>query len=158
MTGRPTSPDDVTTGEQPIVFVVDDESMRRALPNLFQSVGLGVEVFDSARELLRSELPDITSCLVLDIRLPGLGGLDFQVDRQGEHSHSNRFYDRPWRYSDVGHEGWRGWSIKLPRIAKIYRAFGKIKVWGSQSNCDAGTFMSTDRASLRAHRAVSGLT
>jgi FixJ family two-component response regulator len=80
VTGRPTLPDDLTSGEPPIVFVIDDdESMRRALTNLFQSVGLLVEVFGSAPELLRSKLPDIASCLVLDIRLPGLSGLDFQL-------------------------------------------------------------------------------
>lgn len=54
--------------------------MRRALPNLFQSVGLRVEVFGSAPELLQSKLPDVASCLVLDIRLPGLSGLDFQTE------------------------------------------------------------------------------
>jgi FixJ family two-component response regulator len=81
VTGRPTSPDDATGAEQPIVFVIDDdESMRRALTNLFQSVSLRVEVFGSAPELLRSELPDVASCLVLDIRLPGLSGLDFQLE------------------------------------------------------------------------------
>jgi FixJ family two-component response regulator len=81
MTGRLTLPEDPTRAEQPIVFVVDDdESMRRALANLFQSVGLRVEVFGSAPELLRSKLPDVASCLVLDIRLPGLSGLDFQLE------------------------------------------------------------------------------
>jgi FixJ family two-component response regulator len=81
VTGRPTSPDDLSSAEQPIVFVIDDdESMRRALTNLFQSLGLRVEVFGSAPELLRSKLPDVASCLVLDIRLPGLSGLDFQVE------------------------------------------------------------------------------
>ena len=81
MTGRPTSPGDLTSAEQPIVFVIDDdESMRRALTNLFQSVGLRVEVFGSAPELLQSNLPDVASCLVLDIRLPGLSGLDFQAE------------------------------------------------------------------------------
>jgi FixJ family two-component response regulator len=78
---RPTSPDDLTSTEQPIVFVIDDdESMRRALTNLFQSVSLRVEVFGSAPELLRSKLPDVASCLVLDVRLPGLSGLDFQLE------------------------------------------------------------------------------
>jgi FixJ family two-component response regulator len=80
VTGRPTSPGDLTIAEQPIVFVIDDESMRRALTNLFQSVGLRVEVFGSAPEMLRSGLPDVPSCLVLDIRLPGLSGLDFQTE------------------------------------------------------------------------------
>jgi FixJ family two-component response regulator len=64
---------------QQIVFVVeDDASMRRALSNLFESVGLGVEVFGSAAEMLQRKLPDVASCLVLDVRLPGLSGLDFQ--------------------------------------------------------------------------------
>ena len=54
--------------------------MRRALSNLFQSVGLKVEVFGSAPEMLQSKLPDVASCLVLDVRLPGLSGLDFQTE------------------------------------------------------------------------------
>jgi len=81
VTGRPTPPRDLTSGEQPIVFVIDDdESMRRALTNLFESVGLRVEVFGSAPELLQSSLPDVASCLVLDVRLPGVSGLDFQTE------------------------------------------------------------------------------
>ena len=69
------------SAREPIVFVIDDdESMRRALANLFQSVGLRVEVFGSAPEMLQSKLPDVASCLVLDIRLPGLSGLDFQAE------------------------------------------------------------------------------
>jgi len=64
-----------------IVFVIDDDpSMRKALSNLFRSVGLRAEVFGSARELLESELPEVASCLVLDIRLPGPSGLDFQAE------------------------------------------------------------------------------
>jgi FixJ family two-component response regulator len=68
-------------GAKPIVLVVeDDASMRRALSNLFRSVGLEVEAFGSASEILLSELPDVASCLVLDVRLPGLSGLDFQIE------------------------------------------------------------------------------
>jgi FixJ family two-component response regulator len=64
-----------------MVLVVDDDSaMRDALTNLFLSVGLRVEVFGSAPELLRSSLPNVASCLVLDIRLPGVTGLDFQAE------------------------------------------------------------------------------
>jgi len=64
-----------------IVFVVeDDASMRRALINLFQSVGLGVQAFSSASEMLQSKLPDAASCMVLDVRLPGLSGLEFQTE------------------------------------------------------------------------------
>jgi FixJ family two-component response regulator len=63
----------------PVVFVVDDDpSMRRAIKRLVESVGLRVELFGSAQEFLRSERPDVASCLVLDIRLPGMSGLDFQ--------------------------------------------------------------------------------
>jgi FixJ family two-component response regulator len=65
---------------EPIVFVVDDDdSLRKALGNLFRSVGLRAEMFGSAPELLQSKLPDVPSCLVLDIRLPGVSGLDFQA-------------------------------------------------------------------------------
>jgi FixJ family two-component response regulator len=81
MTERPRSSHEPASAKEPIVFVIDDdESMRRALANLFQSVGLKVEVFGSAPEMLRSKLPDVASCLVLDIRLPGSSGLDFQTE------------------------------------------------------------------------------
>jgi FixJ family two-component response regulator len=81
MTQRPSSSHQPAYAEEPIVFVVDDdESVRRALTNLFQSIGLKVEVFGSASELLQGKLPDVASCLVLDIRLPGLSGLDFQTE------------------------------------------------------------------------------
>ena len=69
------------TAEAPIVFVVDDdESVREALRSLFRSVSLNVETFGSAADFLRSELPDVASCLVLDVRLPGVSGLDFQAE------------------------------------------------------------------------------
>jgi FixJ family two-component response regulator len=67
--------------EQPVVFVIDDDpSLREALKSLFQSVGLRVELFGSASEFMQSALPDAPSCLVLDIRLPRLSGLDFQAE------------------------------------------------------------------------------
>jgi FixJ family two-component response regulator len=67
--------------DDPVVLVVDDDSsIREALKSLFRSVGLRVELYGSAPELLESELPDTTSCLVLDIRLPKRSGLDFQAE------------------------------------------------------------------------------
>jgi FixJ family two-component response regulator len=63
----------------PIVFVVDDDpSIRDALTSLLRSVGLGVETFGSAQAFLRHPRPDASGCLVLDVRLPGLSGLDLQ--------------------------------------------------------------------------------
>jgi FixJ family two-component response regulator len=62
-----------------IVFVIDDdESMRVALTHLFRSMNLHVEVFSTATAFLERELPNTASCLVLDVRLPGVNGLEFQ--------------------------------------------------------------------------------
>lgn len=62
-----------------IVFVVDDDpSVRRAMKRLIGCVGLQVELFASAQEFLASKLPNVPSCLVLDIRLPGISGLTLQ--------------------------------------------------------------------------------
>jgi FixJ family two-component response regulator len=62
-----------------MVFVIDDEAaMREALQSLIRSVGLSVKTFASAREFLTSQRPEAPACLVLDVRLPGLSGLDLQ--------------------------------------------------------------------------------
>ena len=67
------------TPATPIVFVVDDDPLiRRAIKSLVESVGLKVEVFGSAEEFRHAERSDAPSCLVLDIRLPGISGLDLQ--------------------------------------------------------------------------------
>jgi FixJ family two-component response regulator len=64
-----------------MVFVIDDdESIREALKSLIRSVGLGVETFASAHEFLQSSRPDVPACLILDVRMPGLSGLDLQRD------------------------------------------------------------------------------
>jgi FixJ family two-component response regulator len=66
---------------QSAVLVVDDDSMMRdAMRRLFRSVGHRVETFSSANELLQSKLPDVASCLVLDVRMPGLSGFDLQAE------------------------------------------------------------------------------
>jgi FixJ family two-component response regulator len=67
--------------QQPVVFVIDDDaSLREGLSRLFRSVGLQVETFVAAPEFLQRKLPDGPCCLVLDVRLPGLSGLDFQSE------------------------------------------------------------------------------
>jgi RNA polymerase sigma factor (sigma-70 family) len=76
------------TEPDPAVFVVDDDpSVRRAIKRLVESVGLHVEVFGSAQEFLQAARPDAPSCLVLDIRLPGISGLDFQRELASTNIH-----------------------------------------------------------------------
>ena len=65
--------------EEPIVFAVDDDaSMREALSRLFRSTGMRAEIFASAEDFLAMKRPDAPACLVLDVRLPGLSGLELQ--------------------------------------------------------------------------------
>src|SRR6266487_4486478 len=81
VTQRSSSAKPVESADRPLVLVVDDDaSMRLALARLFQSVQLRVEVFASPQEFLQRERPDVPSCLVLDVRLPGVSGLDFQAE------------------------------------------------------------------------------
>src|SRR4026208_944281 len=71
-----------------MVFVIDDdESIREALKSLIRSVGLGVETFASAHEFLQSSRPDVPACLILDVRMPGLSGLDLQRDLTAANIH-----------------------------------------------------------------------
>ena len=68
------------TTVESVVFVIDDDAaVRASLKSLFKSVGLNVELFSSADEFLKSQRPDSASCLVLDVRLPGISGLEFQT-------------------------------------------------------------------------------
>jgi FixJ family two-component response regulator len=72
---------DLATAAERVVFVIDDDvAMRETLSSLFRSVGLRVELFGSAREFAQIKMPDAASCLVVDIRLPGISGLDFQAE------------------------------------------------------------------------------
>ena len=64
-----------------LVFVIDDDAaVRSSLSSLFRSVGLQATTFSSAAEFLSSHKPDVPSCLVLDVRLPGIGGIEFQAE------------------------------------------------------------------------------
>ncbi|MGB6348755.1 MAG: response regulator transcription factor [Pseudolabrys sp.] len=65
--------------DKPVVFVVDDDpSVREALDSLIRSIKLNVQTFGTAEEFLHFKRPDAPGCIVLDVRLPGLNGLDFQ--------------------------------------------------------------------------------
>jgi FixJ family two-component response regulator len=69
----------MTPADVPTVFVLDDDAaVRASIEGLLESVGLRSECFGTAQEFLRSQRPDGPSCLVLDVRLPGVNGLDFQ--------------------------------------------------------------------------------
>src|SRR3981081_3363622 len=69
-----------------VVFVVDDDiDVREGLRSLLQSVNLGCEIFPSATEVLSAKLKDTESCLILDVRLPGPSGLDFQAELAAAH-------------------------------------------------------------------------
>ena len=77
---RPPTSQPSGSSDSTLVFIVDDDlSFRDALSSLLRSVGHRVEVFSSASDLLQSKLPDLVSCIVLDVRLPGLSGLDLQT-------------------------------------------------------------------------------
>ena len=70
-----------TAQSDSIVFVVDDDaSIRDAVKSLLKSVGLRAEVFGSTEEFVKAARPRVPSCLVLDVRLPGMSGLEFQEE------------------------------------------------------------------------------
>jgi len=71
---------DATATDGTVFVIDDDESLREMLSSLLRSVGLRVEVFRSGQDFLDAARPDAASCLVLDIRLPGMSGLDFQAE------------------------------------------------------------------------------
>ena len=72
---------------EPVVFVVDDDiDVREGLRSVLESVGLRCEVFASPRKFLERKPSDTVSCLVLDVRLPGMSGLDFQAELAGTHT------------------------------------------------------------------------
>ncbi|WP_208247390.1 response regulator (plasmid) [Rhizobium sp. T1470] len=67
------------TTEGPLIYIIDDdEELRLSLDSVFRSVGLKTRSFGSAKDFLEAKRPDVLSCLVVDVRLPGISGLDFQ--------------------------------------------------------------------------------
>jgi FixJ family two-component response regulator len=71
-------------GEAGVVYIIDDdESMRAALDSLLRSVGLGTRAYSSVSEFLSAQRPNVPGCLILDVRMPGISGLDFQARLSG---------------------------------------------------------------------------
>ena len=74
-----TTREGVRVGSPPLISVVDDdEAVRESLGSLIRSVGFGVKAFASAEEFLNSDHPRVADCLVLDVRMPGMNGLELQ--------------------------------------------------------------------------------
>lgn len=81
MTRVPAKSSEAAMGVEPVVYVIDDDpGIRQALARLFRSVGLHAELFASANELRQRELPAVPSCIVLDVRLPGLSGFELHAE------------------------------------------------------------------------------
>jgi DNA-binding NtrC family response regulator len=92
--------------EQMVMVIDDDPSVRTAIAQLLGAVGLTSETFASGEEFLEADLSDLPRCLVLDVRLPGLSGLNLQRELSERKIDSDYFHYRAWRYSNdrTGHE------------------------------------------------------
>jgi FixJ family two-component response regulator len=85
--------------EEPIVFAIDDDpSVREALSRLFRSIGVRAQIFASAEDFVSFKRPDAPACLVLDVRLPGLSGLDLQRDQALLDAIDERGSQKSWAF------------------------------------------------------------
>src|SRR5258708_5230484 len=133
--------EDALDQARPIVFVVDDEpAICLSLKRLVRSVGLEAETFTSAREFLRYKRPDGPACLVLDVRLPDLSGLDLQQELLDAKVDLPVIFITGLRHSHVGsrHEGRRR------RIS--YQAVSRSRSGGCHTARDRKTQSSTATA------------
>ena len=81
-----------------IAIVDDDRSVQRALQDLIESEGLPTVCFGSAEEFLESGIQNSAACLIADVRMPGISGIDLQADAEsGQMSHTDHLYYSPWR-------------------------------------------------------------
>ncbi|MFG1424929.1 response regulator transcription factor [Roseixanthobacter glucoisosaccharinicivorans] len=147
MSIRPASSASAPSSEPLVIVIDDDADLRSALSSLFRSVGLRVELFGSAAELLAAKLPDVPRCLVLDIRLPGVSGLDFQAQL------AKSATDMPIIFM-TGHGD-------IPMSVRAMKA-GAVdfltKPFRDQDMLDAvTTAIDADRARREAHKAVSAV-
>jgi FixJ family two-component response regulator len=94
------------TEQQPIVFVIDDDaSVRDGITDLLRSVGVRVESFGSVQEFLQSKRADAPGCIVLDVRLPGTSGLEFQFSAHTgriKYPASSHIHQWLWGHFDFG--------------------------------------------------------
>jgi FixJ family two-component response regulator len=98
----------MTTSSSPIVFIVDDEEdMRLAMQRILKTVNLRAELFATAQDFLERQIPDVPSCLVLDVRLPGMGGLEVQqklIEAGNQYPHYLHHCPRGYSHDGKGHE------------------------------------------------------
>src|SRR5436853_7277660 len=98
----------------PIVFVIDDDRMiREGLQSLIRSVGLRVETFASAQDFLIAKRQDAPACLVLDVRMPGLSGLDLQLTLNDANVHIPIIFIKGHRHIAMSAHAWKGRAQEL---------------------------------------------
>ena len=91
------------TADDHIVFIVDDdERIREALGELLDSHGMRAIAFGSAGDYVDADKPDVPACLILDVELPDINGLDLQRQIADRRSSADRLHHRPWRHSLLG--------------------------------------------------------
>ena len=127
--------------EQPVVFVVDDDpSVREALASLLRSVGLEVQSFGSTQEFLQGKRPDAPGCLVLDVRLPGRSGLDFQRELVEFGIHLPIVFITGHGDIPMSVRAMKAGAIELRRNRSTIRTCSMRFSWGSSGiEPDAGT-------------------
>jgi FixJ family two-component response regulator len=105
--------------ERPLLSVVDDdESVRESLPDLLQEFGFAAKAFSSAREFLSSDCVDETSCLVLDIAMPGMSGLDLQQELQRRGKEIPIIFITGQKDEDIRRQAFRQGAVKF-----LYKPF-----------------------------------
>ena len=91
------------TTDDHIVFIVDDDArIREALGELLASHGMRAVAFGSAGDYVGAEKPDVPACLILDVELPDINGLDLQGQIAEGESSADRFHNRAWRHPVIG--------------------------------------------------------
>ena len=88
----------MTTGDHIVIIVDDDERIREALGELLASHGMRAVAFASAGDYVSADKPDVPACLILDVELPDINGLDLQKQIAQRRSSADRLHNRAWRH------------------------------------------------------------